>query len=273
MNTQPDIELPPRQGGSTIVVQEEALTAPTTTSDTASDTTAFLQMIERAARDPAVDLDKMVRLIALRDQMEQRAAKRLYDEAMSRAQTDMRRVATDSNNSQTRSKYASYAALDRAIRPIYVKHGFAATFDTGECPTEQCVRVLCEVSHTSGFSRQYHLDIPADGKGAKGGDVMTKTHAVGSAISYGRRYLLLMIFNIAIGTDDDDGNAASGPPTIGDEEAENLNKLITEAKANLAQFLKYFAIETVAGLPKKRLSEAKALLNRKKAEKPKSGGK
>jgi len=268
MNTQPDIELPPRQGGSTVVVKEEALPAPTATSDT----TAFLQMIERAARDPAVDLDKMERLLALRDQMEQRAAKRLYDEAMSRAQTDMQRVATDSNNKQTSSKYASYAALDRAIRPIYVKHGFAATFDTGECPTEQCVRVICEVSH-GGYSRQYHLDIPADGKGAKGGDVMTKTHAVGSAISYGRRYLLLMIFNIAIGTDDDDGNAASGPPTIGDEEAEKLNKLITEAKANLAQFLKYFAIEAVADLPKKRLSEAKALLNRKKAEKQKAGGK
>ena len=45
-------------------------------------------------------------------------------------------------------------------------------------------------------------------KGAKGGDVMTKTHAAGSALTYGQRYLLKMIFNIAIGSDDD-GNAAS----------------------------------------------------------------
>lgn len=49
--------------------------------------------------------------------------------------------------------------------------------------------------------------MPADGKGAKGGDVMTKTHAAGSAMSYGQRYLLKMIFNLAVG-DDDDGQKA-----------------------------------------------------------------
>ena len=48
------------------------------------------------------------------------------------------------------------------------------------------------------------------GKGAKGGDVMTKTHAFGSGTSYGMRYLLKMIFNVAIGEEDDDGNSASG---------------------------------------------------------------
>jgi hypothetical protein len=31
--------------------------------------------------------------------------------------------------------------------------------------------------------------MPGDGKGAKGGDVMTKTHATGAALSYGQRYL------------------------------------------------------------------------------------
>lgn len=71
------------------------------------------------------------------------------------------------------------------------------------------MRVLCYVSHTAGHTRTYQCDMPADGKGAKGNDVMTKTHAAGSAASYGMRYLLKMIFNIAIGEDEDDGNAAS----------------------------------------------------------------
>jgi hypothetical protein len=53
--------------------------------------------------------------------------------------------------------------------------------------------------------------MPADGKGAKGGDVMTRTHATGSALSYGMRYLLKMIFNVAVGEDDDDGNDADEP--------------------------------------------------------------
>lgn len=68
------------------------------------------------------------------------------------------------------------------------------------------VRVLCYVAHAQGHSRTYHIDMPADGKGAKGGDVMTKTHAVGAGASYGMRYLLKMIFNVAVGEDDADGN-------------------------------------------------------------------
>jgi ribosomal protein L37AE/L43A len=51
--------------------------------------------------------------------------------------------------------------------------------------------------------------MPADGKGAKGNDVMTKTHAAGAAGSYGARYLLKGIFNVAIGENDDDGNGAT----------------------------------------------------------------
>jgi hypothetical protein len=46
-----------------------------------------------------------------------------------------------------------------------------------------------------------------DGKGTRGGDVMTKTHAMGSGISYAMRYLFRMVFNLAI-NQDDDGNAA-----------------------------------------------------------------
>ena len=67
--------------------------------------------------------------------------------------------------------------------------------------------------------------MPADGKGAQGRDVMTRTHATGSAVSYGRRYLLLMIFNIAVGGEDDDGNAAGkrdNPHTVRPEDVEDI---------------------------------------------------
>jgi hypothetical protein len=71
------------------------------------------------------------------------------------------------------------------------------------------------LGHVSGATRRYQIDMPIDTKGARGGDVMTRTHATGSAFSYGKRYLLIGMFNLAIG-DDDDGNAAGrrGPPPI-----------------------------------------------------------
>jgi hypothetical protein len=88
--------------------------------------------------------------------------------------------------------------------------------------------------------------MPADGKGAKGGDVMTKTHATGSAIQYGMRYLLKMIFNIAVG-DDDDGNAAGAGAgnCITDEQVQELNELLMATKSNLALFLKRIKLESL----------------------------
>jgi hypothetical protein len=127
----------------------------------------------------------------------------------------MQPVGVDSDNPQTRSRFASYAALDRAVRPIYTKYGFGLSFNTAdEAPGPEQVRIICAVSH-GGYTRRYHIDMPVDGKGARGGDVMTKTHAMGSGISYGMRYLLRMIFNLAI-DQDDDGNAAGGPRLRGD---------------------------------------------------------
>lgn len=168
----------------------------------------MISMIERAARDPTIDIEKLERLIALQEKAQLRQSEQAFNGAMSSAQSEMGPIAADSNNPQTRSRYASYFALDKSLRPIYAKHGFALSFGTGETTQEQYIRVICYVSHRDGFTRTYHVDMPADGKGAKGGDVMTKTHAVGSGMTYGQRYLLKMIFNIAIGSDDD-GNAAS----------------------------------------------------------------
>lgn len=175
-----------------------------------NDATALMTAIAQAARDPNVDVDKMERLFAMHERMELRQAEVAFNDAMKEAQSQIRRVATDKTNSQTHSNYATYAALDRAIRPVYTGCGFALSFDTEDGATPELLRVVCHVSHEAGFTRRYRVDMPSDGKGAKGGDVMTKTHATGSAMSYGQRYLLKLIFNVAIGNDpdDDDGNKA-----------------------------------------------------------------
>jgi hypothetical protein len=162
--------------------------AETTTGEAADYAGGLLAVIERAARDPNVDIDKMERLIAVHERVHTRNAEAEFNTAMADAQAEMRPVAADASNPQTKSRYASYAQLDRAIRPIYTNHGFSLSFDEGECDKPDHVRVLCYVAHKGGFSRTYKRDMPADGKGAKGGDVMTKTHAVGAAGSYGSRY-------------------------------------------------------------------------------------
>lgn len=171
---------------------------------------SILDVIARVASDPTVDIDKLDRLLAMHERVTERQAKQAYAIAMNDAQAEMRPVSKDAANPQTKSRYASYGALDSALRPIYTAHGFSLSFYQGEGAPADCVRVACKVAHRDGHEEHPHIDMPADGKGAKGGDVMTKTHATGSAFTYGQRYLLTMIFNIAKA--DDDGNAAGGQP-------------------------------------------------------------
>lgn len=188
-------------------VNELAIPQPVQEVATVSDG-GMSTLIERMARDPNVDINKLERLIAMQERMEAQRARIVFDNAMAGAQAEMDPIRTDLENKQTKSRYASYAQLDTAVRPIYSAHGFALSFNTGDAPIPTDVRVLCTASHRGGHRQEYKIDIPADGKGPQGAAVMTRTHATGAAASYGQRYLLKLIFNLAVGDLDDDGNGA-----------------------------------------------------------------
>lgn len=223
---------------------------------------SIMEVIDRAARDPSVDVGKLERLLAMYDKIASRQAETAYSAAMNAAQEEMRPVSQDASNPQTRSKYASFAALDNAIRPIYARHGFSLSFDTGDGAPESYVRVICKVAHKSGHSERPHLDMPADGKGAKGGDVMTKTHATMSAVSYAKRGLLKMVFNIAEGEHDDDGDGAGGAlALISAAQAQTIRELLEKTKGDVEKFCKAFGIGAVPDLPTARYEEAIQRIN------------
>jgi hypothetical protein len=194
---------------SELVVELETVPRTATAPVVAASASAELSTFERLASTPGMNVENLERLMQMHERMQARSAEQQFNAAMSAAQHAMRPIAADAENPSTRSRYASYAQLDRALRPIYTTHGFGISFDTADSHKDEHVRVLGYVTHTGGHARTYHVDMPADGKGAKGGDVMTKTHAAGAAMSYGMRYLLKMIFNVAVGEDDRDGNAPS----------------------------------------------------------------
>jgi hypothetical protein len=149
----------------------------------------------------------MERLLLMQQGIVDREAKVAFNAALNRAQAEMTPISNDASNPETRSRYASYAQLDRAVRPIYTRHGFALSFNEGVTDKPDHVRVLCSLTHRDGHTEPYHADMPCDGKGMKGNPNMTKTHATGAAKAYGKRYLLKDIFNLATGEGDVDGNA------------------------------------------------------------------
>jgi hypothetical protein len=229
----------------------------------------ILAVIERAAINPEVNVDKMRELLAMQKDIMAIQSERDFNLSMNSAQAEICMVATDAENKQTHSRYATYAALDKAIRPIYVAHGFSLSFDT-ESVEGEFVLVLCYVAHRGGHTRKYRITIPSDGKGAKGGDVMTKTHAVGSASSYGMRYLLKMIFNVPIGEDDDGNGAGRKAERISAEQVANLECLATEVGADLAAFLKFyssrakFTLSRLEEIPVTMYSDAVAMMETKR---------
>lgn len=206
----------------------------------------MLNIIERAARDPSVDIDKLDRLLAMQERVQAKSAQVEFDNALRAAQEEMKAIRTDLDNPQTRSKYASYPQLDKAIRPIYVRHGFAVTFNTGDAPRPDDLRVLATLSHRSGHRQDYKIDMPADGKGAKGGDVMTRTHATGAAASYGQRYLYKLMFNLAVGDVDDDGNGADADGLIAADALRNKDgQPLSNYASNKAKTYASQAIENI----------------------------
>jgi hypothetical protein len=172
---------------------------------------ALIQVIERAAANPQIDVEKMERLFALHERILARNAEMAFNEAMSECQKEMPQVERDAENQQTHSWYTRLETLSDAAVPVYTKHGFSLSFGEDDCPKEGHIRVICFCSHRSGHTRTYRGDIPIDIAGLKGNPNKTPTHAFGSTKSYGRRYLTLDIFNIVMKNEDDDGQEAGGP--------------------------------------------------------------
>ncbi|MEH2565363.1 ERF family protein [Bradyrhizobium sp. AZCC 2289] len=171
-----------------------------------SDAMTTLDRALQNKTDPAM----IERLYDLIDSIQMREAEKRFNVDFVAAQADMGPVTADATNPQTRSKYATYAQLDRAIRPIYTSHGFAVTFTEEQSYDLTMRRIVGFLAHRDGFIRRYQIDVPREIKGLRGGDAMTPMHMVGSGMTYGKRYCLIAMWNLAV-DEDNDGNAPRQP--------------------------------------------------------------
>lgn len=188
-----------------------------------------LSMIERVVMDPNADLDKLERMLAMKERIDADAARRAFSDAMAACQAEMQPVARNKKNDQTRSKYADLAAIYTACKPLVSKYGFS--FSTFPASTEKpgMMGVRWTLRHKAGHEESDMAEIPLDDKGMKGTANKTQTHAFGSTASYARRYLFCMIFDIATGDDDDGQSAQRNAEPITEEQYIELRDLIEQA--------------------------------------------
>ncbi|MBX3088110.1 MAG: ERF family protein [Cryobacterium sp.] len=229
-----------------------------------SETAMILNLIERAARDASVDIDKMKRLLEMRNEEMDRQRSMAFNTAMRHAQAKMPQVVRDADNDQTKSKYARYETISEAMQPVIDEFGFSLSFSEGKAEKPNHLCIVCEVMHCEGFTKEYRAEIPIDNVGMKGTVNKTATHAYGSTMSYGKRYLKTMIFDVAVKNEDDDGNNGSQENAkvefISGDKCEKICQMITESGSNLDAFLRTMKIESVADLPASRYFEVFGML-------------
>ncbi|MBF0502772.1 MAG: ERF family protein [Candidatus Riflebacteria bacterium] len=125
-------------------------------------------------------------------------------EALSKVQGQLKPASYDLSNPHYKSKYASLASIMETCRPALSANGIAVIQGTSIDLETLRVNVTTLLTHVSGEWIKETLSIkPA----------MDSAQAIGSAISYGRRYCLSALVGI-VSDDDDDGNLASGRPDV-----------------------------------------------------------
>jgi hypothetical protein len=239
-----------------------------------TETGAIIAMIERAARDPAVDIDKMERLMAMRDRVLAREAQVAFDAAFAEMQPDLPviekkgRIEGESKRTGDRlsQAYGRWEDIAPAIVPTLSAHGFGIRFEQEQIWVgEQAkTRITCVLSHAQGHREKAYFDLPLDTTGSK-----NNVQAYGSTASYGKRYSAMLALNIVTKGEDDDGEAAGADATINDKQIETIRSLIIDTKSDPGKFCAVVGrmagngVERIEDIPVKHFDAAVALLRMK----------
>ena len=240
----------------------------------------ILAMIERAARDTAVDIEKFERLMAMKERVEAQAASLAFAQAFAELQPELPtidrtgRIVVFSKADRERPggvppdaepiQQTPYVTLDdilEALRQPLGKHGFSIRFEY-QTTADNRLSTTAILRHRTGHEeRATTPPLQHDSTGSK-----NNAQAAGSALTYGRRYALMAVLPIvshAPQDADDDGNAA-GKALIGADELALVQQLLDETKSNLESFFNTLGATGFSDLTIAQWKRGVALLNEKK---------
>lgn len=133
----------------------------------------------------------------------------------------------------------SYAPLEdivKVVQPILSKYGFSVSFTTEQQGLE-AVTVNCILQHKDGHSTSTALMLPTKAVN----NSMNAMQAIGAAISYGKRYTICGILNIATAQDDDNNGFAVNAKTesakrpLSDERLDKAIAQVNDGKLTVEQ--------------------------------------
>lgn len=238
-------------------------------------------MIERASRDPSVDIEKFERLMALKERVEKDRASIAFAEAFTELGPDLPiidqkgRIVVYSKADREKPNFkpdectpiqiTPYAKLDdilEALREPLHRHGFTPVRFEHRTMADGRMETTAILRHRTGHEEKATTPpLKHDTTGSK-----NDVQAVGSALSYGRRYALMALLSIvshAPQDADDDGNAA-GAKLIDADQLLKLQTLLDETQSDVPKFLDKIGADGFADMTVRQFKRAVALLEEKK---------
>jgi hypothetical protein len=205
----------------------------------------LLAVIERAARDPSVDIDKMERLLQMQERVQERDARSAFTAALAEMQpllpviTERGKIIirdrADASKIIQETGYALWEDINEVIRPLLERFGFALSFRTGQAADGKLV-VTGLLKHRAGHEETCELPIPHDSSGSK-----NAVQAIGSSLSYGKRYTAIALLNITTKGEDDDADTATHMRATGEPMARAKLDGKYPSAAKLKEALREFA--------------------------------
>lgn len=226
-----------------------------------SDNGSLMAIINRAASAENFDVDKLQKLLEIKERWDANEARKAFTAAMAAFKTNPpeiikdKHVAFNTSKGMTEYDHATLGAVCAAVIKGLSQHGISHRWDVAQADNR--IKVTCILTHEQGHSEQVSLNSAPDESGGK-----NSIQAIGSAITYLQRYTLFAATGLAAGESDDDGKGTE--PLITESQAADLRALADEVKADRAKFLKYLGVEQIADLPAKDYTKAVRALEAKR---------
>ena len=194
---------------------------------------SFNEIVQAAINNPQVDVAKIDALLQLKERMEAREAEKQFNAAMARLQPKLPAIPKRGrvSYSTTNFSFATYEDIDDAIRPLLCAEGFSLSFDSAI--QDGKATYTGTLAHAAGHSKSASMILPADTSGGK-----NAIQAVGSTVSYAKRYLVGMLLNIITRGSDDDASTAE---PISEEQAMSIRDMLDALAMTPPQMQKFWA--------------------------------
>jgi hypothetical protein len=246
---------------SDVAISSEQSLVPTATPS--AQPGSMLGLLAEVARDKSIDTSKLQAFLNMQIQLEDRQAERAYNQALGRISKQLPRIPKNGRIELGAGKgsipFAKWEEMDKLIRPILDSEGFVLSFTSEERPGGGAV-VIGRLRHPDGHSETASVPLPLDT-----GPGRNNIQAMGSTISYGRRYAVELLLNLVREGQDDDGKSG-GTRYLDDDQVQQVLDLMRETRTEMDGFLRTWDVKSIEEIEVQKFVPVMNLLSAKKAQ-------